>query len=129
VLYKYHNIPSLTRSLTAPQGFLLDTEIRKGLFEFGDGSTIKVELLFDEGAGAHLYDPPCQPISRSKKTPKAISACARHPAAQVVAAWFRRWGGGDETCEAEEGIQGHGAGNGGDIWVRDSRPKRERVSR
>lgn len=42
----------------APDGFTLDGYIRDGAFGFGNGGSLKIELLFRDGAGNHLEGTP-----------------------------------------------------------------------
>lgn len=70
-----------------PNGFTLEGYIRSGAFGFGNGGSIKIALLFRDGAGNHLRE---TPLSTDQKL-KSISDQELQVAATVTDTPQLRW--------------------------------------
>ena len=57
-LHRFESATILDDSRVVPDGFDLDEQIKKGKFDYSDGSKIKVQLLFDSEAAFHLHETP-----------------------------------------------------------------------
>ena len=57
-LHRFESATIIDDSSIMPDGFDLDEQIKKGKFDYSDGSKIKVQLLFDSEAAYHLHETP-----------------------------------------------------------------------
>ena len=57
-LHRIQSATLLEETAKAPTGFSIDDEINSGKFGFGEGKQMKLEAIFCNGAGDHLFETP-----------------------------------------------------------------------
>jgi predicted DNA-binding transcriptional regulator YafY len=57
-LHRFESATVLDEHWTIPDGFDLDEQIKRGKFNYSDGSQIKVQFLFDKESAIHLRETP-----------------------------------------------------------------------
>ncbi len=57
-LHRIQSAAMLDDAAKAPPGFSIDDEVNSGKFGFGEGKQIRLEAIFYNGAGEHLYETP-----------------------------------------------------------------------
>ncbi len=58
VMHRIQEAKLLNSPIQKPKDFSLDNTIAEGLLDFGKGESIRLELLFTQAAGQHLYETP-----------------------------------------------------------------------
>lgn len=57
-LHRIQSATVLDDTAKAPAGFSIDDEINSGKFGFGEGKQVRLEVIFYNGAGEHLFETP-----------------------------------------------------------------------
>lgn len=57
-LHRIQSATMLKEAAKAPPGFSIDDEVNSGKFGFGEGKQIRLEAIFRNGAGEHLFETP-----------------------------------------------------------------------
>ena len=57
-LHRIQSATMLEEAAKAPPGFSIDAEVNSGKFGFGEGKQIRLEAIFYNGAGEHLFETP-----------------------------------------------------------------------
>lgn len=57
-LHRIQSATMLEEAAKAPPGFSIDDEVNSGKFGFGEGKQVRLETIFYNGAGEHLFETP-----------------------------------------------------------------------
>jgi predicted DNA-binding transcriptional regulator YafY len=86
-LHRFQKAEMLDESANVPKNFDLDAYIASGAFGFSDGGTIRLDVVFDDGAAEHLYETPLS----SDQTLKPLGDGRTRLAATVADTAQLRW--------------------------------------
>ncbi|CUA86913.1 Predicted DNA-binding transcriptional regulator YafY, contains an HTH and WYL domains [Gulbenkiania indica] len=102
-LHRIEQARILEPSAIAPEGFDLDEQAKRGVWDFGSGAHLRLRLQFRAGKGEHLLETPLSPDQKVDPTPGGGPGCLAVTATVADTPQLRWWllgfGAGVEVLE------------------------------